>query len=922
MSEAEAEAHAVATRASGRRAAVGARLPLDAWLVVPALLLIAREAILFTPTRELAWQLFHDERVARRAAFLGWLLPRPSGAWDVDPVGLALGALASLLALVYLAAASLGARARTRAALLILGGLVVVGLPTAGCVGLGWAMRLPYGHDGGVVQLPLALDKVIAGASPYGADYSRSALGRQARNSEFWTPLGGNPITRHHWYLPGVHLVMLPPYLASRRWLGVFDPRLVTFFFYGLCAWLAARLAAGAAPAGAERSERALAAAAVVLVHPLVWWPQAFGVNDVMCAVPLLLAFLAAARGARLASAAWLGVACALKQLVWPFAPFLLVYLSGADSWPALLRGVQARRLAGATATCVAVACTLVLPIAWRDPAAFVADIFRYQVGLPGEDQYPLGGTPGLGFANFLIYSGAVRTLGDAFPFSRFYVLLVPLGLLLLHRLLKHPSVGSAMVAGSLALLASLYLSRIVNPNYVLLAALCLPLALLRERRLPLDLALVPLALLLLAQEAALRELLRTTWQVAATVGHVPGLPTWLEPGDGPRWRDPLSLAWAALAAGLACCYGVLAYAGAARPWRRVAQVLAALALVLLPSWLVVEAGRAARVVRAQDRFVSDTRAAAPLERVGGLPVAPPPSVEAVTRSFRKLGEKTYVTADADWPTRTVLGRLLDAVHLSDPRWATLPALLLVLAWVRRRPGFEAEALGALLLCPLGAVGLALGSGHALALGLLCLAAALLGAKRAPTLAGGVAGCATGLALAWFPECWLALPWLLARARAWRIPVMGALLAWLGLALALLPGAGAGRTHALLPTLELQLAANDAPLGLLGLLAYRGREELGPMIAGVLTWALPLLAIALTVACRRAARASGLAAWSTTATGAATLVLAAQWLDPRAEPHAVLLPLGLLLLAGGAAAEHKQSTDAGPDTAGAIPGLP
>src|SRR6185295_9527635 len=96
-----------------------------------------------------------------------------------------------------------------------------------------------YGQDGGVVQLPLALEKILKGESPYGADYSESVLGRQARASTFWEPLGGNPILRHHAYLPGTHLVMLPGYLVGQRLLGVFDPRLVTLLFYGLAAGLA-----------------------------------------------------------------------------------------------------------------------------------------------------------------------------------------------------------------------------------------------------------------------------------------------------------------------------------------------------------------------------------------------------------------------------------------------------------------------------------------------------------------------------------------------------------------------------------------------------------------------------------------------------------------------------------------------------------
>jgi len=114
-------------------------------------------------------------------------------------------------------------------------------LPVDG-IALGIASGRPYGQDGGVVQLPLALDKVLAGQSPYGADYSDSILGKEARVSDFWAPYGGNPILHHHAYLPGTHLLMVPLHLAARAWGGAYDPRFVTLLAYALTALLAARM--------------------------------------------------------------------------------------------------------------------------------------------------------------------------------------------------------------------------------------------------------------------------------------------------------------------------------------------------------------------------------------------------------------------------------------------------------------------------------------------------------------------------------------------------------------------------------------------------------------------------------------------------------------------------------------------------------
>ena len=122
------------------------------------------------------------------------LLPAPSGAIDRDPVAQALAGVAALLALAYGILAAAGARPRTRAVALALAATVLVVVPTVAFVAMGAAADRPYGQDGGVVQLPLALDRILAGRSPYAADYSNTILARQARVSSFWE--GSSAATR------------------------------------------------------------------------------------------------------------------------------------------------------------------------------------------------------------------------------------------------------------------------------------------------------------------------------------------------------------------------------------------------------------------------------------------------------------------------------------------------------------------------------------------------------------------------------------------------------------------------------------------------------------------------------------------------------------------------------------------------------
>ena len=511
------------------------RFPLDGAIVPAMLLLLGRELALYDPPRELAWQLFHDLKGSPKPGWLAALLPQPAAVLYDDPVGLFLATAATGLAAAYAVLALTGKGPRARATLIGTAALVLVALPTIAFIALGLATGRPYGHDGGVVQLPLALDRVLSGVSPYGADYSATVLGWQSRSSVFWSPLGGNPIVRHHWYLPGVHLTMAVPYVLCRRLFGFFDPRIVTLAAYGLAIVLITRLVT--AP------EKRLVAAALVALNPLIFWPQIFGTNDVMSAVPLLLAALLATRGRRDAAAAMLGMACAFKQLAWPFAPFLLAHLAGVSSFKQMATRDGMRRLGRPALIALGVFAAIVLPVAALDPKAFISDIFRYQIGSPGSEQYPLGGTPGFGFANLLIYAGRVTTLSDYFPFQRFYVLFIPIGLGLLRYQLGRRTLGSAFVCGSAALLVSLYFSRIVNPNYLILAAIFLPLGVLMDVDIEIDIAVVPLLLLLLGVELSYHEPLRTTWDQAGAAGIGVGLPDWLSPSPaGPRWRDPLSM--------------------------------------------------------------------------------------------------------------------------------------------------------------------------------------------------------------------------------------------------------------------------------------------------------------------------------------------------------------------------------------------
>lgn len=821
--------------------------PLDGAIVPALLLLLAREICLYDPPRELAWQLFHDLKNAPKPGWLAPLLPRPAAVLYDDPFALLLAAVATGLAAAYALAALAGAAPRVRAALIAAGATLLVGLPTVGFIALGLATGRPYGHDGGVVQLPFALDRVLAGLSPYGADYSATVLGWQSRSSVFWAPLGGNPIVRHHWYLPGVHLAMAPFYLLCRSLLGFFDPRLVSLAAYGAAIVVVTRLV--------ESPQKRLTAAALVALNPFVFWPQVFGTNDVMSAVPLLLAALLAARGRRDGAAVLLGVACAFKQLAWPFAPFLLAHLAGVTSLGHIATRDGLVRLRRPLLIAGGVFAAIVLPIAALDVRAFLGDIFRYQIGSPGSEQYPLGGTPGFGFANLLIYGGRVASLAEYFPFQRFYLLFVPIGLLLLRHQLKRRTMGAVFVCGSAALLVSLYFSRIVNPNYLILAAILLPLGALMDENHAIDLAVGPLLLLLMAVEISYHEPLRTAWDQATAAGVGVGLPDWLAPSPaGPRWRDPLSMGASGALGGLGVLYLLAAIGGAGRRWRLGLLAAGALVGVLLPTAVISHVGLATGTRRAQDPWyvaaLRSQEAPGPgpwAERPG---YAPTPVLEAWSTSWRRDPPRPVAETPPS-PLAFALGRTLRRAAV-DPRLLTALAMIVGAALASRLVSRDRAptAAAVLLLCPACGLGVVFGAGEMIPTALV-LGAGLLALSRG----GRVAATAVGLG-----ALGAAMPLLL------LFP--GELLRWAVEARPLAPGISASN-----------------------LLYYRpGHEAAGLAllrVAGPI--ALALSAFALL----RSARARSMPWALLGAMGAAALVLL-----PSVPAHATAIPIVLLAVAG------------------------
>ncbi len=359
---------------------------------------------------------------------------------------LAVGAVATLLlfltATLALPAGSArrwyGTLKRTTLAVL---GVLIVALPIASrvCQRFGGGEPLRFAHDGGVIQTEESARFLLRGVNPYAADFSS-------------TPLAGVAIPgilRHNPYLPASFLLPAP-LIALADAAGVpFDQRLVYLLLWAAGVWLA--------PLAFRHRGAGELAQTCFALNPLVVPFLVVGRNDAYVVAFLLFALVALARRHALAFFGSLALVCAIKQFAWLVAPFLLVCAWRTWPRPTLRRGLV---LGGALFA------AMVLPFLVWGPADFVDDVYRFNAGL-SRDSYPLGGTPGFGFA---MLAAVLRWAPDRAAYYSLtpYLLLtaLPLTALLLVRLVRRPAVAQAMLAAFLVSFWVYFFSRVFNNNY------------------------------------------------------------------------------------------------------------------------------------------------------------------------------------------------------------------------------------------------------------------------------------------------------------------------------------------------------------------------------------------------------------------------------------------------------------------------
>src|SRR5262249_6164911 len=148
------------------------------------------------------------------------------------------------------------------------------------------------------------------------------------------------------------------------------------------------------------------------------------------------------------------------------------------------------------------------------------------------------------------------------------------------------------------------WVSRVMHPNYLILAAVLLPAAVAAGAAIELDAVVACLALLAAAVEIAEGQVFATTWaDASAARWPAPsGIAASLDPRAGARLTaDPLGLVFSALASLLAITLIVCAVLRIRRGVRATILALAVAVLAVVPTLIVTHVGRLSGTPRVQD---------------------------------------------------------------------------------------------------------------------------------------------------------------------------------------------------------------------------------------------------------------------------------------------------------------------------------
>ncbi len=334
--------------------------------------------------------------------------------------------------------------------------LIIVVIPTF------WTMLLRttvsrqlFSHDGGILQTEEAMSMLRNGHNPYTDDYTSPLMRAYAEQSSIKEPLYHNP------YLPASFLLPYPFYILAEDYFGIYDQH----FFYILCFLLMMLTVRYFA-----KNEKRLLLMALIGLNPSTAYFVNWGRNDIVIFLCLISTIFFLERKWPIAAGIMFGIGCSYKQLLWFTSPFVAVYI--IRYYPNIFSREPLKLIIAALIVLLA----FNLPFIVWDGSSYYDDIFAFNAGT-SENPYPLGGTPGFGISNILLYWGLVSSRHAYFPFTILMALAgIPLIIWLLKYQLRNNSRQRLFTSIVLTLYVIPFLSRFFHDNYIVLISMIAPL--------------------------------------------------------------------------------------------------------------------------------------------------------------------------------------------------------------------------------------------------------------------------------------------------------------------------------------------------------------------------------------------------------------------------------------------------------------
>ncbi|MEW5693165.1 MAG: hypothetical protein AB1765_07705 [Candidatus Hydrogenedentota bacterium] len=299
---------------------------------------------------------------------------------------------------------------------------------------------LVYAHDGGVIQTEESARLLLNGKNPYSANFKNTPL----------INVGEMGIIVHNPYLPLSFIITIPFIYICDKLNILFDQRIIYLVFYFSVIFFSVYV---------FKSTNIREVFKIFFAfNPLLIPFLIHGMNEIYIISLLFISYSLLISCKFLSSFLVLGLACSTKQFAWLIAPFFIIYLKATASKNTFYKSIF---------IFIITLLVFILPFFIWSHFDFIDDTLLFNAGRSFVN-YPLGGTPGIGFSMIHVVSGFVKDKYQYFPCILFIIIFcLPLFIYLLIRLYREPLHYNIFLYGAIFSSFFIFFSRVFHLNYL-----------------------------------------------------------------------------------------------------------------------------------------------------------------------------------------------------------------------------------------------------------------------------------------------------------------------------------------------------------------------------------------------------------------------------------------------------------------------